>query len=118
MVGVAGGAKPDMSKRGSVRTMFDGRYKFSRYFSPMQRNLPRSLGQIYAYNDVELFDLAKDPNEVTNLAANKDNAELVMAMSEKLERVVAAEIGVDDGREMPDLQGKELTWALPFNGVD
>ena len=29
----ASGFTPDMKKRGSVRTVFDGRYKFSRYFS-------------------------------------------------------------------------------------
>jgi arylsulfatase len=31
-------------------------------------------------------------------------------MSAKLERVIAAEIGKDDGREMPDIPN--LTWAI------
>ena len=30
----AAGHKPDLTKRGSLRTMFDGRYKFTRYFAP------------------------------------------------------------------------------------
>ena len=29
------GYRPDMKKRGSMRTVFDGRYKFSRYFAPV-----------------------------------------------------------------------------------
>ena len=38
----ASGYRPDLKKRGSVRTVFDGRYKFSRYFAPIDRN---SAGQ-------------------------------------------------------------------------
>src|SRR5262249_57048295 len=34
------GYKPDLKKRGSLRTVFDGRYKFSRYFGPVDRNCP------------------------------------------------------------------------------
>ncbi|MFX8047742.1 sulfatase, partial [Acinetobacter baumannii] len=47
---------PDMKKRGSVRTMFDGRHKFSRYFSPLDRNSPKTIDELYQWNDVELFD--------------------------------------------------------------
>lgn len=113
----AAGIKPDLRKRGTVRTAFDGRYKYSRYFSPMQHNRPRTLDQIYANNDVELFDLATDPNETRNLGARKgDNAELVLAQNEKLDRVVAAEIGVDNGRELPHFEG--VNWSLPMNGLD
>jgi len=32
-------------------------------------------------------------------------------MSEKLEAIIAAEIGVDDGRELPEIDG--VDWALP-----
>src|SRR5262249_19301360 len=51
------GYKPDLKKRGSVRTVFDGRYKFSRYFAPVERNRPTTLDDLYKANDPELFDL-------------------------------------------------------------
>jgi arylsulfatase A-like enzyme len=116
---MASGASADLTKRGTVRTTFDGRYKFSRYLSPMQRNRPRTIAELYANNDVELFDLTSDPNETTNLAFGPNRDEkLIMALSDKLERAIAAEIGVDDGREMPMLQGRKIDWALPMNAID
>ncbi len=105
------GFRPNLTKRGSLRTMFDGRYKFSRYFAPAQRNVPTNLDDLYRFNDVELYDLQTDPAELTNLAAERgDNAELVLASSRKLEAVIKAEIGVDDGREMPQLQ--DIDWRI------
>jgi hypothetical protein len=102
---------PDMKKRGSVRTAFDGRYKFSRYFSPLDHNHPTTLDQLYSANDVELFDLDADPQEVTNLAADKNaNQDLIMAMNGKLETVIKAEIGLDDGRELPNIP--LVTWTI------
>lgn len=107
----AAGYRPNMRKRGSLRTVFDGRYKFSRYFSPVERNRPRSLEELYALNDVELFDLKQDPAEIRNLAADKQAMPaLVMNMSEKLEAAIKSEIGHDDGREMPDFNG--ITWNI------
>jgi arylsulfatase len=105
------GFQPDLTKRGSLRSVFDGRHKFTRYFAPTQRNRPTTLDELYRWNDVELFDLAEDPAETRNLAADRaGNAALVQAMSEKLERAIAAEIGADDGREMPDFP--RVDWAL------
>jgi len=105
------GYRPDLNKRGSLRTMFDGRYKFTRYFAPTQRNLPRDIDELYRFNDVELFDLQSDPDEMTNLAATKgENAELVMASSAKLEALIKREIGVDDGREMPHFD--TIDWTI------
>jgi len=98
------GYKPNMKKRGSLRSTFDGRHKFTRYFAPGERNRPTNLTTLYNSNDVELFDLNSDPDEVVNLAADKTaNSELITNMSNKLERVIKAEIGIDDGREMPDV---------------
>ena len=105
------GYRPNMKKRGSLRTVFDGRHKFTRYFSPMERNRPGSLDELFRWNDVELFDLQNDPGEMTNLAADRAaNAALIMSMSAKLEAVIKAEIGVDDGREMPRVEGIE--WSI------
>lgn len=104
------GFKPDLSKRGSLRTVFDGRYKFTRYFSPLKRNRPTTLDALYELNDAELYDLQKDPAEMKNLAANKgDNAKLVMDMNAKLNTVLDAEFGKDDGREMPQVEG--IAWS-------
>jgi arylsulfatase len=105
------GYKPDMTKRGSVRTVYDGRYKFSRYFGPVARNLPNTLEDLYANNDVELFDLSSDPAETVNLAADRaKNAGQVAAMSAKLEQAIRVEIGRDDGREMPDIPN--VSWYM------
>ncbi|GAB6112816.1 sulfatase-like hydrolase/transferase [Desulfomicrobium salsuginis] len=105
------GYRPNMKKRGSLRTVFDGRHKFTRYFSPMERNRPESLDELYRWNDVELFDLSADPNEMDNLAVDpKGNAALVTAMNGKLEAIIKAEIGIDDGREMPRVEGIE--WSI------
>jgi arylsulfatase A-like enzyme len=98
------GFKPDMKKRGSLRSTFDGRYKFTRYFAPGERNRPSNLAELYQHNDVELFDLKTDPKEMNNLSADRAaNAELITTMSAKLERMIKTEIGVDDGREMPNI---------------
>ncbi len=107
----AAGYRPNLKKRGSLRSVFDGRYKFTRYFSPMERNAPQTLEELYRYNDVELFDLKTDPAELNNLAAKQgDNADLVLQMSAKLEAIIKAEIGVDDGREMPAFD--KISWAI------
>ena len=101
---------PDLRKRGSLRSVFDGRHKFTRYFAPRERNRPTTLDALYAANDVELFDLEADPGEMVNLAADRArHGDLVQRMSETLERAIAAEIGVDDGREMPDIPLIEWT---------
>ncbi|QKT09224.1 sulfatase-like hydrolase/transferase [Gordonia sp. X0973] len=107
----ATGFKPDLAKRGSLRTVFDGRYKFTRYFAPTQRNRPQNIDDLYRHNDVELYDLEKDPREMTNLGGHKgQNDALVMASSAKLEAAIKHEIGVDDGREMPHFES--IDWNL------
>jgi arylsulfatase len=104
------GYVPDLKKRGSLRTVFDGRYKLTRYFSPLDHNHPRTIEQLFAWNDVELFDLEQDPSETTNLAIDPAHRDLVAAMGAKLERAIQAEIGDDDGRELPDLP--LVTWTI------
>lgn len=107
----ASGFKPDMKKRGSVRTVFDGRYKFSRYFAPVDRNKPGDLAELYKANDVELFDLQTDRSETANLAVDQEkNGDLITKMSGKLESLIKAEIGADNGREMPELA--KVTWTI------
>jgi arylsulfatase len=112
---LAGGGKPDLRKRGSVRTVVDGKHKFSRYFSPLQHNLPQSIDDLYRYNDVELYDLENDHSETLNLAVSQeDNMELILAMNVKLNALIEKEIGLDNGRELPDVEG--ISWELRTTG--
>ncbi len=103
------GFKPDFTKRGAIRSVFDGRYKYSRYFSPKQHNQPRTLEGIFELNDVELFDLEADPDEMQNLAVEPEkHGELLLAMNDKMSALLDAEVGLDDGSFLP---GEDVSWA-------
>ena len=105
------GYKPDLKKRGSLRTVFDGRYKFTRYFSPLDHNRPTTMDDLYKWNEVELYDLSTDPSEMVNLAADRTkNHDLILTMHSKLEAIIKAEIGVDDGRELPNIPF--VNWSI------
>jgi arylsulfatase len=105
------GARPDMMKRGAVRSVYDGRYVFSRYFSPKQHNRPATIEELYRVNDVELFDTETDPNEMVNLAADRERyGDLVLAMNEKLTRLIDAEVGPDNGAMLPG--GADAGWEV------
>jgi arylsulfatase len=98
-------------KRGAVRSVFDGRYTFSRYFSPKQHNRPTSMEDLLRLNDVELFDAQTDPDEMTNLAAPASrNGDLMLAMNAKLNRLIDAEVGEDRGQMLPG--GIEAGWEV------
>jgi arylsulfatase len=96
------GLRPDMTKRGAIRSVFDGRYQFTRYFSPKQHNHPTSIEALFELNDVELFDLQNDPHELDNLALDRvKNADLLMAMNAKLNKLIDDEVGEDVGQMLP-----------------
>lgn len=93
---------PDFSHRSAIRMIYDGRYKFARYFSLREHNIPKTWEQLLALNDLELYDLQKDPGEQHNLARYKEqHKELIMSLNEKLNTLYQSEIGVDDGHFMP-----------------
>ncbi len=105
------GLRPDFSKRGAIRTVFDGRYKFNRYFSPMQHNRPTTMEQILKFNDLELFDLENDPYEARNLAVDtRKNGELILAMNAKLNALIDDEVGEDVGQMLPKVP--DVSWAV------
>jgi len=102
--------KPDLKKRGAIRSVFDGRYQFTRYFSPRQHNRPASIDALFKLNDVELFDLQTDPDEMNNLAMDPaKNADLLSAMNAKLNRLIDTEVGEDAGQMLPG--GIDAGWV-------
>ena len=97
-----------LDKRGFLSFVFDGRYKFARYYAPTAFNTPQTMEEIFKSNDVQLFDLQNDPDEVHNLAlAPEKNKELILRMNGLLNDLIAKEVGVNDGRFMaPVLNSK------------
>jgi arylsulfatase len=89
---------PDLDKRELFRGVFDGRYKLVRYFGLGHYHLPGSVEELLANNDVALYDLLIDPEEMDNLAdpdnPNYDEA-LLATMNTKLNALITAEIGED-----------------------
>ena len=110
------GLKPNFKKhRGAIRSVFDGRYKFNRYFSTLQHNQPKSFKDLTALNDLELFDHERDPQEVENLAADADdNKDLIVTMNAKLNDIIGEEVGIDDGSSL----GLEASTNYAFEEID
>jgi arylsulfatase len=95
---------PDPEARELFRGVFDGRYKLVRYFGMGHYHLPASVQQLLADNDVALYDLQSDPEEMDNLAdpAHPGYDEAVLsAMNQKLNALIAEEIGDDNAMFTP-----------------
>ena len=91
-----------LGKRGMVSFVFDGRFKFVRYYAPTAFNTPHTLEEIYKNNDVELFDLESDPHETHNLAVDREkNRTTLLRMNNLLNELMAKEVGVNDGHFLP-----------------
>ena len=95
---------PNLEAREMFRGIFDGRYKLVRYFGLGHYNLPAEVQQLLADNDVALYDLQSDPDEMENLAnpahPGYDEA-LLSAMNQKLNALIAEEIGEDKAMFTP-----------------
>lgn len=89
------------TQRGMVRGIVTPRYKYVRYFAPTDFNMPETLEEILAHNDIQLFDLERDPAELHNLAADPAaHADLILQMNRRLNELIRREIGTDDGQEV------------------
>ena len=100
-----------MKKRGAIRSVYDGQYKLSRYFSPQEHHVPKTLEQLFAINDIELFDLNHDPFEMKNLAVDRNKfGDLLLAMNNKLNTLIEQEVGEDIGQMLPG--STDANWRL------
>lgn len=105
------GFRPNLKKRGAIRSICDGQYKFNRYFSPLEHHIPRSIEQLFAYNDVELFDLKNDPLEKKNLSLDYQKyGDLILTMNNKLNLLIEQEVGEDIGQMLPG--DDDVGWRL------
>jgi arylsulfatase len=96
--------KPHLGKRGFLSFTFDGRYKFARFYAPNDFNAPKTLDELFAHNDVQLFDLGNDPEEMNNLAIDRvKNAATLERMNALLNDLMAKEVGVNDGSFLPEV---------------
>jgi arylsulfatase len=95
---------PDPDRRELFRGIFDGRYKLVRYFGLGHYHQPESVEELLANNDVALYDLRNDPEEMNNLADPDgpyyDEA-LLSEMNTKLNDLISAEIGEDKALFQP-----------------
>ena len=95
--------EPQLDKRGFLSFVFDGQYKFARYYAPDDFNTPVTLDQILHDNDVQLFDLKNDPDEAHNLALDpQKNNDLILRMNNLLNDLMAKEVGNNDGSFLPE----------------
>ena len=61
---------------------------------PTAINTPRTLEEILKNNDVQLFDLQNDPEEMHNLALEPEkNRETILRMNALLNDLIAKEVG-------------------------
>jgi arylsulfatase len=98
----AEGPVPGDTTRGLIRGVFDGRYKFGRYFGVTQHHQPRDWDTLLAHNDLELYDTAADPDELVNLAHDPDQHRArILSLNAKVNDLIDREIGVDDGSLYP-----------------
>jgi arylsulfatase len=89
-----------------MRGVYDGRYKLIRYHAINEHNQPATIDDLYRDNDVALYDLWEDPEEMDNLA-NRDHPAfdeaLVTSMNDKLNTLIRHELGDD-----PDIVDRPL----------
>ena len=112
----SGDLRPDWTKRGFLRGYTDDRYTFGRYFAPLKPNRPEGVDDLFADNDVVLYDRETDGAEMTNLATDPAQRKLVAEYADKLESMITDEIGADTRAwvtERPTLIGENGPALLP-----
>lgn len=93
---------PSLDNPALFRGIYDGRYKFARYFKPSDHHKPQDWQNLSTRNELELYDTQEDPNEITNLAAQAgQHKDLLLALNSKLNKLLDTEVGADLGKELP-----------------
>jgi arylsulfatase len=89
-------------RRGVIRGVFDGRYKFARYFSVAEHHIPKDWETLIAHNDLELYDTETDPDEIVNLAFKpEEHRDLILKLNAQVNALIETEVGADDGSIYP-----------------
>ena len=79
----------------------------SRYYAPIGIEHPQTLEEILANNDVQLFDLQSDPEEMHNLALEPErNQAAILRMNALLNELIAKEVGINDCRLLEQAMGR------------
>ena len=100
----------DPNKRGLLLGVRTATHKLVRYFSPLVKTVvPNTIEELRAEYDLELYDLVGDADEITNLANDPRNDELLLGLNDKLNAMIAKELlGLTIPTQIPDDLSKLL----------
>jgi arylsulfatase len=77
----------------------------------LEHNTPKTIEQLFANNDVELYDVRNDPLEIKNLALDIGKyGEVIAMLNTKMNRLIEEEVGEDIGQMLPSENG--ASWTL------
>jgi arylsulfatase A-like enzyme len=83
--------------RSQMRGVFDGRWKFQRYGSPLRLTPPTTFDELIADWDFDLYDTHTDPGECHNLAVDRERwRDRITELNATVNELIESEVGVDD----------------------
>jgi arylsulfatase A-like enzyme len=94
-----------LENRSQMRGVFDGRWKFQRYGSPLRLAAPRTFEELQADWDFDLYDTHADPGEVNNLVNDVAQwQDTVMTLNARVNELIDVEVGEDNAHYNPMVQ--------------